>query len=107
MNETLARAASDTVSQIDFDWQRRLDALVCGECSEDDFMEEISSLREAAPDAAWNIVALIDQRYRRGQISVDIFRSIESRIARRELASVDYGKTVDLYPAIGSSVVIP
>jgi serine/threonine protein kinase len=106
MNETLARRASDTGSQIDFDWQRRLDALVCGECSEDDFMEEISTLREAAPDAAWNIVALIDQRYRRGQIPVDLFRSIESRVAQRELASVDCGTTVELHPAIGSSVVI-
>jgi serine/threonine protein kinase len=106
MNETLARTTLDTVSQIDLDWQRRLDALVCGECNEDDFIEEISSIREAAPDAAWNIVALIDQRYRRGQIPVDLFRSIESRIAQRELASVDYGTTVNLHPAIGSPVVI-
>src|ERR1700686_4414201 len=106
MNETLARRTSDTGSQVDFDWQRRLDALVRGECSEDDFMEEISTLREAAPDAAWNIVALIDQRYRRGQIPVDLFRSIESRVARRELASVDYGTTAKLHPAIGPSVVI-
>jgi serine/threonine protein kinase len=106
MNETLACAAGDTVSQVDLDWQGRLDALVSGECSEDDFMEEISSLREAAPDAAWNIVALIDQRYRRGQIPADLFRSIESRIARRELAGLDYGTTVNFLPAIGSSVVI-
>jgi serine/threonine protein kinase len=106
MNGILVRRTNDTASQIDLDWQRRLDALVCGECSEDDFMEEVSTLREAAPDAAWNIVALLDQRYRRGQIPVDLFRSIESRIAQRELVSVDYGTTVNLHPAIGSSVVI-
>jgi serine/threonine protein kinase len=106
MNETLARTASDDAFQIDLDWQSRLDALVCGECSEDDFMEEVSSLREAAPDAAWNIVALIDQRYRRGQIPIELFRSIESRIVKCELAGVDYGTTVNLPAAIGSSVVI-
>ena len=106
MNETLARAASDNAFQVGLDWQSRLDALVCGECSEDDFMEEVSSLREAAPDAAWNIVALIDQRYRRGQIPIELFRSIESRIVKRELARVDYGKNVNLPAASGSSVVI-
>jgi serine/threonine protein kinase len=106
MNETLARTASDNAFQVGLDWQSRLDALVCGECSEDDFMEEVSSLREAAPDAAWNIVALIDQRYRRGQIPIELFRSIESRIVKRELAGVDYGTTVNLPAAIRSSVVI-
>jgi serine/threonine protein kinase len=106
MNETLARTASDSAFQAGLDWQSRLDALVCGECSEDDFMEELSSLRGAAPDAAWNIVALIDQRYRRGQIPIELFRSIESRIVKRELAGVDYGTTVNLPGAIGSSVVI-
>jgi serine/threonine protein kinase len=106
MNETPARTASDNAFQVGLDWQSRLDALVCGECSEDDFMAEVSSLREAAPDAAWNIVALIDQRYRRGQIPIELFRSIESRIVKRELAGVDYGTTVDRPAAIGSSVVI-
>jgi serine/threonine protein kinase len=104
MNETLARAASDNVFQVGLDWQSRLDAVVCGECSEDDFMEEISSLREAAPDAAWNIVALIDQRYRRGQIPIELFRSLESRIVKRELAGVDHGTTVNLPPGTGSSM---
>src|SRR5258708_40099900 len=106
MNGILVGRTNDTASQIDLDWQRRLDGLVCGECSEDDFMEEVSSLREAAPDAAWNIVASIDQRYRRGQIPIELFRSIESRIVKRELARVDYGKNVNLPAASGSSVVI-
>ena len=106
MNETLERTSSHTASQLDLVWQKRLDAVICGECSEDDFIEEISSLSEAAPDSAWNVVAFIDQRYRRGQIPADLFRSIESKIAQRELVNVDdYGTTANLHPAAPSVII--
>jgi hypothetical protein len=47
-------------------WQRQLDALICGECSEDDFMDELTLSLDAGPDSAWNVVAWLDQRYRLG-----------------------------------------
>src|ERR1700675_4141955 len=95
MNETAARA-DDTASLVDLLWQRRVDALISGECSEEDFMAELSSLRQAGADSAWSVVALLDQRYRRGQLPIELFRSIEAKIAQRELGALDYGTTIEL-----------
>jgi serine/threonine protein kinase len=100
-NEFFAPGINDTASQIEVSWQRRLDALVSGQCTEDDFLDELSRLRQAAPNSAWNLVAWLEQRYRRGQIPGDLFRSIESKIAERELGALDYdcGTTDHLHPA--------
>jgi serine/threonine protein kinase len=98
MNETLT-LIDQTVPEVDLQWQQRLDELVSGECSEDAFMDHVLNLREAGPYTAWNVVALLDQRYRRGQLSAEVFRSIESKIAQYELADIDYGMTIDLLPA--------
>jgi serine/threonine protein kinase len=98
MNETLP-LIDETVPEIDLEWQQRLDELVRGECSEDAFMIHVLNLREAGPYTAWNVVALLDQRYRRGQLPAEMFRSIESKIAQYELADIDYGTTIDLPPA--------
>ncbi len=92
MPETVTRTGGN-VPQLDSAWQRRLDALICGECTEEDFLQ---SCRLLNADSAWNVVALLDQRFRRGQIPVELFRSIESKIARRELGALDYGTTVEL-----------
>jgi len=107
-NEVFAPGTNDTASQIEVSWQRRLDALLSGQCTEDEFLEELSRLRQAVPDSAWNVVAWLDQRYRRGQIPVDLFRSIESKIAGRELGTLDYkyGGTVHLRPELAASPVI-
>ena len=59
----------------------------------DEFVDEISRLLHASPDSAWNAVA---DRYRRGEISADHFRSIASKIVGRELATAHYGATIDL-----------
>ncbi|MHB8475593.1 MAG: serine/threonine-protein kinase [Steroidobacteraceae bacterium] len=95
MNKTAART-DETVSQVDLLWQRRVDALICGECSEADFMAELASLRQSGADSTWSVLALLDQRYRRGQLPIELFRSIEAKIARRELGALDYGTTVEL-----------
>jgi serine/threonine protein kinase len=98
MNETLTQI-DETAPEVDLQWQQRLDELVRGECSEDAFMDHVLNLREAGPYTAWNVVALLDQRYRRGQLPAEVFRSIESKIAQYELADIDYGMTIDLLPA--------
>jgi tRNA A-37 threonylcarbamoyl transferase component Bud32 len=95
MNETAART-DETASQVDLLWQRRVDALISGECSEADFMAELASLRQSGADSIWSVLALLDQRYRRGQLPIELFRSIEAKIARRELGALDYGTTVEL-----------
>jgi serine/threonine protein kinase len=106
MNEITTRK-EEIAPQLDSIWQRRLDALIRGECSEDDFMIELSNSRLTGADSAWSVVALLDQRYRRGQMPLELFRSIESKIARRELGALDYGTTVELLPAAASSIEPP
>jgi serine/threonine protein kinase len=79
-------------------WQRQLDALLSGECSEDEFIDGLSNSPDAGADSVWNVVALLDQRYRLGQVPIDLFRSIEARIARRELSAADSGYTIEFEP---------
>jgi serine/threonine protein kinase len=97
MNHITAQLNDEDASHTDLKWQQRFDALACGECSEDDFMDELSSLRESGADSAWNVVALLDQRYRRGQMPSDLFHSIQSKISRRELGA-EYGQTASFQP---------
>jgi len=95
MTKTAART-DETASQVDLLWQGRVDALISGECSEADFMTELASLRQSGGDSIWSVLALLDQRYRRGQLPIELFRSIEAKIARRELSAHDYSTTVEL-----------
>ncbi|HXA37259.1 MAG TPA: serine/threonine-protein kinase, partial [Steroidobacteraceae bacterium] len=92
----IATRKDESAPQLDLIWQRRLDELIRGECSEEDFMDELSNCRLLSADSAWSVVALLDQRYRRGQMPVELFRSIESKIAQRELGALDYGTTIEL-----------
>ena len=98
MNETITRK-EENVPPLDPAWHLKLDALIRGECSEDDFIEALSNSRLSGADSAWGVVALLDQRYRRGQMPPELFRSIESKIAKRELGVLDYGTTIELAPA--------
>jgi serine/threonine protein kinase len=93
MNVTLTRP-DDTASQVDLIWQRRVDALACGECSEEDFVAELSSLQQTGADSARSVIALLDQRSRRGQLPTELFRSIEAKIARQD--TLDHGTTIEL-----------
>jgi hypothetical protein len=68
-----------------YDLQQRLDAFVGGECHLDVFVLELSVLCDAKPDSAWEVLSLIDQYYRRGKLSADVFRTIKSRIERHVL----------------------
>src|SRR5450755_1521336 len=93
--ENFARENYETESQVELNWQSRIDALVCGECGEGDFIDELSSLWQAAPDSAWNVIALLYQRYRRGQMPVALFRSIKSKVVQGGMDAVDNGMTID------------
>ena len=103
MSETFVSPTDESASEIDFDLEARLDALECGECTEDDLIGEILVLRNSAPDFVWTTLALIDQRYRRGHLSEPLFRSIKSKIARHELQERDYGTTPEAHRALRAS----
>jgi hypothetical protein len=68
-----------------YDLQQRLDAFVSGECSLGAFMQELCDLCDATPDSAWDALSLIDQYYRRGKLSADLFRAIRYRIEQHVL----------------------
>jgi serine/threonine protein kinase len=95
MNETFLDPGEVTTTHADLNWQDRLDALVSGRCTEDDFVEGIASLRESS-SSSWDIVALLDQRYRRGQMPATLYRSVKSRLAQHALDTFDDDMTVDL-----------
>lgn len=72
-----------------YDLQQRLDAFVGGECNLDVFVQELSVLCDAKPDSAWDVLSLVDQYYRRGRLSPDVFRTIKSRVERHVLGVPD------------------
>jgi hypothetical protein len=74
---------------MSYNLQQRLDAFVSGECSPDAFVQELSVLCDATPDSAWDVLSLIDQYYRRGKLSADLFRTIRYRIERHVLGVRD------------------
>jgi hypothetical protein len=90
-----------------YDLQQRLDAFVRGDCSPGAFMQELCARCDAAPDCAWEVLALIDQYYRRGKLSADLFRAIRYRIERHVLGvgeSVTIGELTDAPVAAGAAV---
>jgi hypothetical protein len=74
---------------MSYNLQQRLDAFVSGECSPDAFVQELSALCEATPDSAWDVLSLIDQYYRRGKLSAELFRTVRYRIERHVLGVRD------------------
>jgi hypothetical protein len=74
---------------MSYNLQQRLDAFVSGECNPDALVQELSALCEATPDSAWEVLSLIDQYYRRGKLSADLFRTVRYRIERHVLGVRD------------------
>ena len=105
MNDTFLQPEEVTTTHADLKWQDRLDALVSGHCTEDDFVEEMANLRESSSSSIWDIVALLDQRYRCGQMPTTLYRSVESKLAQRELDTFDDDMTADLPQSVGHSPV--
>ncbi len=68
-------------------WNSRVEALARGACSEEDFVAEVWRREQTAPDLPWEVVALLDQHYRRGHLRADIFRSTAAKITRRQLTA--------------------
>jgi hypothetical protein len=78
---------------MSYNLQQRLDAFATGECSPDAFMQELSVLCDATPESAWEVLSLIDQYYRRGKLSADLFRTVRYRIERHVLGVRDSDTT--------------
>src|SRR5580658_8196391 len=68
-----------------YNLQQRLDAFVRGECNPNPFVKELFVLCDTRPDSAWDVLSLIDQYYRRGNLSADLFQTLKYRIERHVL----------------------
>jgi serine/threonine protein kinase len=69
---------------------------VRGNCSESEFIDAIVIQLEAVPDSKPKLMAVLNQMQSRGEVSLDLVRFLESKIAERRLASSNVGQTVDL-----------
>jgi serine/threonine protein kinase len=70
-----ARTGTDTNTVNEW-----LDALSMGSCDQDTFLRGVGDLLQRAPDAGWELLALVDQYYRRGKISAETFGSVKAHL---------------------------
>ena len=64
--------------------EARLDALVCGDCTEQQFVDE--ALERFNSKSSVYLISRIDRYYQRGQLPDPIYRSIKAMITQRVLA---------------------
>jgi serine/threonine protein kinase len=57
-----------------------LDALSAGTCDQDTFLRAVSELFKKTPDASWEVLALLDQYYRRGKIQFESFQTLQAHL---------------------------
>ncbi len=89
-----------------------LDALARGACDEEAFLRAVQMLTRRSPEAAWDSLALLDQYYRRGKITPDVFKRVKSRLGSQLLGpALDVELSVPLRrqetPPTPPAVVVP
>ena len=65
--------------------RQRLNALLDNHCGQDDFLREVAVLCAARSESAWEVLSLLDQSYRLGKLSPDLFHVAKTRIEQRAL----------------------
>jgi serine/threonine protein kinase len=78
--------------------QAWLDALATGACDEQAFFDAIQKLARKSVEAGWDSLSLVDQYYRRGRISAELFNSLRARLGSQLVGqqSADPDKSVPL-----------
>lgn len=61
--------------------QQWLDALSLGDCDQETFFRGVADLLPGSPDAGWDLLALVDQYYRRGKISAETFGALKAHLS--------------------------
>jgi len=61
--------------------RRQLDALANGECDHVTFLNNMKERFRFEPDDNWEVLSLLDQYYRRGKITLEVFRALKSGFA--------------------------
>jgi serine/threonine protein kinase len=68
------------------DW---LDALSSKECTENEFVRAAQERIRQDPDTGWDLLSLLDQYYRRGKITIEVFRDVKFNLERTLLGAAD------------------
>ena len=71
--------------------QQWLDALSTGGCDEGTFLRAVQEIIRKSPDAGWDLLSLLDQYYRRGKLTAELFRTLKSQLESQLL-----GATLDI-----------
>lgn len=96
MNDSFVRTKFGASAQPNVALEALVESLVRGECGEHDFVRDMAILRKSTPECDWNVLELLDQRCKRGQISSSQLRSVEAKIEQWEVDDKNYGVTVRL-----------
>src|SRR5690606_6871745 len=71
-----------------------IDELANGQCSKDEFVDRVLRCESTDPDAVWEVLALLDQNFRRKRIDRETFASLKSRLQRHSLGVQEDGRPV-------------
>jgi serine/threonine protein kinase len=65
-----------------------LDALAGGKCSESAFLQAMQERFRTDPESNWEVLSQLDQYFRRGRISAEVFKSVKTALAESALRVV-------------------
>jgi hypothetical protein len=68
------------------DLLRLLDKLATDACTQEEFLRAVQRLEQVDPDVGWEVLALLDQYFRRKKLSPALFVSVKKRLEQRHLA---------------------
>ena len=57
-----------------------MDLLAAQDCDQESFLRGIAQPLKQSPDAGWELLALLDQYYRRNKISAEVFTAVKARL---------------------------
>lgn len=96
----LQSAISPLREQGEFGVQHWLDELVAGNCSQDEFLYEVHAMEAHLPQVVWEVLALLDQYYRRRKITLRDFMFMKTLLQRSSLGFVDDAAVPVLSPLV-------
>jgi len=82
MNATVRPFDGGAAHQVD-DILKWMDSLAGRECSADEFLEEVLDRELGHPDLSWEVLALLEQYFRRKKIPHDVFVSLKARLQKQ------------------------
>ena len=84
IDPTTAQASRSANERTVQEW---LDTLLAGACDQRAFRMQVDDLLRGSADAAWEVLSVLDQYYRRGKIKTDLFHALKLHVERQALGA--------------------